>query len=110
MEPDTAHTTLDPRRWIAFAVVLAAGFMDLLDVTIVNVAVPSIQNDLHAQYSQLEWIIAAYVLSLGRDLRSSACSQWFTSESRRTVKAKGWGWGVSEPNAWRSQSVWAGTS
>ncbi|MFE3226660.1 MFS transporter [Nocardia sp. NPDC059228] len=55
--------TLDPRRWIAFAVVLAAGFMDLLDVTIVNVAVPSIQKDLGAAYSQIEWIIAAYVLS-----------------------------------------------
>ncbi|UFS94308.1 MFS transporter [Nocardia huaxiensis] len=63
METDTTPTTLDPRRWIAFAVVLAAGFMDLLDVTIVNVAVPSIQNDLHAEYSQIEWIIAAYVLS-----------------------------------------------
>ncbi|WP_245677955.1 MFS transporter [Nocardia acidivorans] len=67
MEPDTAPPdtpmTLDPRRWIAFAVVLAAGFMDLLDVTIVNVAVPSIQNDLRAEYSQIEWIIAAYVLS-----------------------------------------------
>ncbi|MFE3260600.1 MFS transporter [Nocardia sp. NPDC059091] len=55
--------TLDPRRWIAFTVVLAAGFMDLLDVTIVNVAVPSIQKDLGAAYSQIEWIIAAYVLS-----------------------------------------------
>ncbi|MFJ4658596.1 MFS transporter [Nocardia sp. NPDC088792] len=55
--------SLDPRRWIAFAVVLAAGFMDLLDVTIVNVAVPSIQKDLGAAYSQIEWIIAAYVLS-----------------------------------------------
>ncbi|MFI6362804.1 MFS transporter [Nocardia sp. NPDC050630] len=58
-----APLQLDPRRWIAFAVVLAAGFMDLLDVTIVNVAVPSIQTDLGAQYSQIEWIIAAYVLA-----------------------------------------------
>ncbi|MCU1646546.1 MAG: Multidrug export protein, partial [Nocardia sp.] len=63
MESDTIPTTLDPRRWIAFAVVLAAGFMDLLDVTIVNVAVPSIQKDLGAAYSDIEWIIAAYVLS-----------------------------------------------
>ncbi|MEU1209007.1 MFS transporter [Nocardia sp. NPDC005825] len=62
MDTDTSPT-LDPRRWIAFAVVLAAGFMDLLDVTIVNVAVPSIQKDLGAAYSQIEWIIAAYVLS-----------------------------------------------
>ncbi|WP_433681375.1 MFS transporter [Nocardia sp. CA-119907] len=59
---------LDPRRWIAFAVVLAAGFMDLLDVTIVNVAVPSIQTDLDAQYSQVEWIIAAYVLAFAAAL------------------------------------------
>ncbi|WP_327142694.1 MFS transporter [Nocardia sp. NBC_01327] len=63
MESDTIPTTLDPRRWIAFAVVLAAGFMDLLDVTIVNVAVPSIQKDLGAEYAQIEWIIAAYVLA-----------------------------------------------
>lgn len=62
MDTDNSPT-LDPRRWIAFAVVLAAGFMDLLDVTIVNVAVPSIQQDLGAAYSEIEWIIAAYVLS-----------------------------------------------
>lgn len=53
----------DSRRWIAFAVVLAAGFMDLLDVTIVNVALPSLQTDLQAQYSQLAWVVAAYVVS-----------------------------------------------
>ncbi|MBB5914109.1 EmrB/QacA subfamily drug resistance transporter [Nocardia transvalensis] len=61
--PTADSPPLDPRRWIAFAVVLAAGFMDLLDVTIVNVAVPSVQKDLNAAYSQLEWIVAAYVLS-----------------------------------------------
>jgi EmrB/QacA subfamily drug resistance transporter len=53
---------LDPKRWVALIVVLVAGFMDLLDVTIVNVAVPSILRDLHADYSQIEWIVAAYVL------------------------------------------------
>jgi EmrB/QacA subfamily drug resistance transporter len=36
--------------------------MDLLDVTIVNVAIPSILKDLHAAYAQIEWIVAAYVL------------------------------------------------
>jgi EmrB/QacA subfamily drug resistance transporter len=56
-------TLPDPRRWLAFAVVLVAGFVDLVDSTIVNVAVPSIQRDLHAEYAQIEWIIAAYVLS-----------------------------------------------
>jgi hypothetical protein len=54
--------TLDPRRWLALAVLLVAGFMDLLDVTIVNVAVPSIMRDLGAEYSQIEWIVAGYVL------------------------------------------------
>ncbi|MFD4462197.1 MFS transporter [Nocardia sp. NPDC058480] len=61
--PHIDSTPADPRRWIAFATTLAAGFMDLLDVTIVNVAVPTIQEDLGAQYAQIEWIIAAYVLA-----------------------------------------------
>src|ERR1700730_4336270 len=55
----------DPARWMALAVCLAAGFMTLLDVSIVNVALPSIQQGLHAQPSELEWIVAGYALSLG---------------------------------------------
>lgn len=66
--PEGDPVTVDPRRWITFAIVLAAGFMDLLDVTIVNVAVPSIQGDLRAQYSQIEWIVAAYVLAFAATL------------------------------------------
>lgn len=57
-----APPTLDPRRWLALTVVLVAGFMDLLDVTIVNVAVPSILRDLRAEYAQIEWVVAGYVL------------------------------------------------
>lgn len=53
----------DPQRWIALAVVLIAGFIDLLDTTIVNVALPSIQHDLHAQYADLEWVVAGYALA-----------------------------------------------
>src|SRR3954470_8074177 len=55
----------DPDRWKALAVVLAAGFMTLLDVSIVNVALPSIQQGLHTQQNALEWIVAGYALSLG---------------------------------------------
>ncbi|PZF80272.1 MFS transporter [Jiangella anatolica] len=58
----------DRRRWLALAVVLTAGFMDLLDVTIVNVALPSIQRDLGAGYAELEWIVAAYVLGFAATL------------------------------------------
>ncbi|KRV49556.1 multidrug MFS transporter [Wenjunlia vitaminophila] len=52
----------DPRRWIALVIILSAGFMDLLDVTIVNVVLPSILTDLDAEYAQAEWIVAGYVL------------------------------------------------
>src|SRR3954447_7068190 len=55
----------DPDRWKALAVVLAAGFMTLLDVSIVNVALPSIEQALHAQPNALEWIVAGYALALG---------------------------------------------
>jgi MFS family permease len=55
----------DPDRWKALAVCLAAGFMTLLDVSIVNVALPSIEQGLHAQQNELEWIVAGYALSLG---------------------------------------------
>jgi EmrB/QacA subfamily drug resistance transporter len=55
----------DPDRWMALGVCLAAGFMTLLDVSIVNVALPSIEQDLHAQENELEWIVAGYALALG---------------------------------------------
>lgn len=54
---------VDPRRWIALAVLLGAAFMNLIDVTIVNVALPSMQTNMGATSSQIEWVIAAYVLT-----------------------------------------------
>lgn len=53
------------RRWQAFAVCLAAGFMTLLDVSIVNVALPSIESALSATSSQVQWIVAGYTLTFG---------------------------------------------
>ncbi|MFO7691252.1 MAG: MFS transporter [Cryobacterium sp.] len=50
-------------RRIAVVVLVFAAFMDLLDTTIVNVALPSIQADLGATASQLEWIVSGYVLA-----------------------------------------------
>ena len=52
----------DPRRWVALAVLLLASFMNLIDVTIVNVALPSMQENLGANSSQIEWVVAGYVL------------------------------------------------
>ena len=51
------------RRTIALWVVLLAFFMDVLDTTIVNVAIPSIQAHLGASYSAIQWIIAGYALT-----------------------------------------------
>ena len=58
----------DPKRWIALAVLLLASFMNLIDVTIVNVAIPSMQTNLGADPSQIEWVIAAYVLAFALGL------------------------------------------
>src|SRR3984893_14461612 len=51
-------------RWLAFVAALAASVMDLLDSTISQVASPSIRNSLGGSYADLEWISAAYTLSM----------------------------------------------
>lgn len=53
----------DPHRWPALAILLLASFMNMVDVSIVNVALPSIQSGLATSSSQVEWVVAAYVLS-----------------------------------------------
>jgi EmrB/QacA subfamily drug resistance transporter len=53
----------DPRRWVALGVVLTAAFMQLVDISIVNVAIPSIQRDLDATYAQIQWVLAGYQLA-----------------------------------------------
>ncbi|MFK0250897.1 MFS transporter [Amycolatopsis azurea] len=55
----------DPRRWKALAVSLAAGFMGLLDVSIVNTALPSIQKDLGASSGAIQWVVSGYALAFG---------------------------------------------
>jgi EmrB/QacA subfamily drug resistance transporter len=52
-----------PRRWLAVAVVLAASFMQLLDASVTNVAIPVIQRDLRATDAQIQLIVAAYLLA-----------------------------------------------
>ncbi|KFC70589.1 Drug resistance transporter, EmrB/QacA subfamily [Devosia sp. LC5] len=58
----------DPRRWLALFILLIANFMNLIDVTIVNVALPSMREGLGATDSQIEWVIAAYVLAFALGL------------------------------------------
>jgi EmrB/QacA subfamily drug resistance transporter len=56
--------TPNPNRWWTLACVCVGTFMLLLDITIVNVALPAIQQDLHANFSDLQWVIDAYALTL----------------------------------------------
>ncbi|MFI9616656.1 MFS transporter [Streptomyces sp. NPDC052023] len=58
----------DRRRWFALAIVMTAAFMDLVDVTIVNIAIPSIQRDEGATFSQIQWITAGYALAFAAGL------------------------------------------
>jgi EmrB/QacA subfamily drug resistance transporter len=55
----------DPRRWHALALVCVAFFMVVLDVAIVNVALPTIQTDLDISQDTLQWIVTAYSLAFG---------------------------------------------
>src|SRR5436189_1605117 len=55
----------DRKRWFALALVVAAQFMVVLDVAIVNVALPSIKTDLHFSQESLQWVITAYAIIFG---------------------------------------------
>jgi EmrB/QacA subfamily drug resistance transporter len=55
----------DRRKWIALAVIVAAQFMIIVDVAIVNVALPSIQTDLHFTQESLQWVVTAYAIMFG---------------------------------------------
>ena len=53
-------TSSERRRWLVLAVTVAAQFMVILDVSVVNVALPAIKHDLHFSQASLQWVITAY--------------------------------------------------
>jgi EmrB/QacA subfamily drug resistance transporter len=57
-----------PRRWLAAVVMIVGALMDMIDVTIVNVALPTIRRDLHASATQLEWVVSGYMLAFAAAL------------------------------------------
>ena len=59
------HAHSDRRRWIALAVIVTAQFMVVLDVAIVNVALPTIKTDLGFSQESLQWVITAYAILFG---------------------------------------------
>ena len=52
------------RKWRVLIVVCIAVFMLLLDITVVNVALPNIETELHASFTDLQWVVDAYALTL----------------------------------------------
>jgi EmrB/QacA subfamily drug resistance transporter len=58
-------STSERSRWIALVVLCAGALMIILDMTIVNVALPSIQHDLHFSQSNLAWVVNAYLITFG---------------------------------------------
>ena len=57
--------TDDRSRWMALVVLCVGMLMIVLDATVVNVALPAIQNDLGFSQSSLAWVVNAYLISFG---------------------------------------------
>jgi EmrB/QacA subfamily drug resistance transporter len=64
----THETKSERRRWLVLAVTVAAQFIVILDVAVVNVALPSIKTDLHFSQENLQWVITAYSILFGGTL------------------------------------------
>jgi len=68
MSVSSLVTTTARRRWSALALIVTAQFMVILDVAIVNVALPSIKTDLGFSSEALQWVISAYAIFFGGTL------------------------------------------
>src|SRR6478735_7843036 len=62
-QPRIRRATVLAGRWAPLPVVLAGTFMVVLDFFVVNVALPSMQSDLHASDGAIEWVVAGYALT-----------------------------------------------
>ena len=58
-------TSPNINRWRAFALLAASYFMTIIDLTIVNVSLPTIGRDLHFTETSLQWVVTAYALTFG---------------------------------------------
>src|SRR2546425_1063449 len=76
MELSLTRSRCADRRWSALALIVTAQFMVILDVAIVNVALPSIQSSLHFSQASLQWVISAYAILFGGVLTSYISWPW----------------------------------
>src|SRR3954468_21243813 len=84
-QPPVSTVTAMPTKWWTLLVVCLAIFMLLLDVTIVNVALPSIQDDLGSSFEDLQWVVDAYALALAALLLASGSIADLLGRSRGFV-------------------------
>ncbi|MEV5751009.1 MFS transporter [Actinoallomurus sp. NPDC052308] len=70
--PRPSPDEYDPRRWAALVVTMAATVMDLIDGTVLQVALPSLRGELHASSAQLEWTMAGYTLAFAAGMITSS--------------------------------------
>ena len=63
--PSTRRRLAERRRWFGLVVVCLAQLMNTLDGTIVNVALPTIQADLHFSQANLTWVVNGYLITFG---------------------------------------------
>ena len=63
--PSTPHDEPNPARWRILGVSLVVGFMSLLDVSIVNVAIPSMREGLSTSAGTIQWVVSGYALTFG---------------------------------------------
>ena len=67
--PTTADTDDGPRKsWVVLALALAAQILVVLDISVVNTALPSIGRDLHLDGSDMQWVVTAYLMMSGGGL------------------------------------------
>ena len=92
----------DPNRWKVLAIVCAAFFMTILDVSIVNVALPSIGRSLHFSRDGLQWVITAYAITFGGFLLLGGRAADFLGRRRIFLSASS-----SSPSR-RSSADWPG--
>jgi MFS family permease len=78
------------RRWRALAVIGTAQLMVVLDVTVMNIALPSAQRALHFTTADRQWVLTAYTLALGSLLLLAG---WRTGSAARRRSL--WAWSVS---------------
>ena len=75
-------------KWWTLVAVCLGTFMLLLDITIVNVALPDIQRALNSSFSDLQWIVDAYALTLAAFLLTAGSLAWVPQNCFRLVTEK----------------------